>query len=62
MEVLTAKQAAQMYQVNIYTIYKWANQGLIGRKVGIGTNTRWRFTRQELEDLLKRNGDERTES
>ena len=55
--ILTAKQAAKLLQVNIQTIYNWASDGLIGRRVGTGKRKSWRFTEEELRNLVRGDND-----
>ena len=45
-EYLTAKEAAEYLKVSVDQIYRYANQGYIGWKMGGWV---WRFTLEELD-------------
>jgi excisionase family DNA binding protein len=52
-ELLTVRQAAQVLNVSPKTIRRWAQlKKLKGMK--IGSRGDWRFTKEELEKMIKR--------
>lgn len=49
-EILTTKELAAYLKLTEVTIYKYANEGKIpGFKIG----SRWRFNKDQIDDLLK---------
>lgn len=54
LNLLDVKQAADFLKVSVSTIRRWAqNKELIGLKVGFRGD--WRFTKEELLKMVKRN-------
>jgi len=55
-KILTTKELASYLKLTEVTIYKYANEGKIpGFKIG----SRWRFDKEQIDDLL-RNEEEKT--
>lgn len=49
-KILTTKELAEYLKLTEVTIYKYANEGKIpGFKIG----SRWRFDKDQIDDLLK---------
>ena len=50
-QILTTKELAEYLKLTEVTIYKYANEGRIpGFKVG----SRWRFDKDQIDELLRR--------
>ncbi|MFQ5851096.1 MAG: helix-turn-helix domain-containing protein [Candidatus Binatia bacterium] len=48
-EIITPSQVAALLQLNVRTVYRLAQQGVIpGNKIGRG----WRFSKEHILDLL----------
>jgi len=53
-KILTTKELARYLKLTEVTIYKYANEGKIpGFKIG----SRWRFDKDQIDDLLKSGDD-----
>jgi len=53
-ELLTAKELAEYLKLTEITIYKYVNEGKIpGFKIG----SRWRFDKDQIDEWLRREGE-----
>ena len=54
-QILTTKELADYLKLTIVTIYKYVKEGKIpGHKIG----KRWRFDKEQIDNLLKREGEQ----
>ena len=49
---MKASEVAERLQTSVETIRKWSNEGLIGTRIGLGHRKIWRYTAQEIRELV----------